>query len=133
VLVAVTGASNVTGELWPGAVELRTFGADAPRVGIVSFVLAGRGSAEVAAELATGHGIGVRDGLFCAHPLARRRPGRAGATCRPRCGRASAWAPRSSLSTAYWLPWPSSPAADPRVMAGRSRRHRPAIGSRARR
>ncbi|MFI0792679.1 aminotransferase class V-fold PLP-dependent enzyme [Micromonospora rubida] len=56
----------------PHVVELRAFGPDAPRVGIASFVLAGRDSAEVAAELAARHGIGVRDGLFCAHPLARR-------------------------------------------------------------
>ncbi|KAB1901940.1 aminotransferase class V-fold PLP-dependent enzyme, partial [Micromonospora sp. AMSO31t] len=56
----------------PHVVELRTFGPDAPRVGIVSFVVAGRDSAEVAAHLATAHRIGVRDGLFCAHPLARR-------------------------------------------------------------
>lgn len=56
----------------PHVVELRTFGPDAPRVGIVSFVVAGRDSAEVAAELAREHAVGVRDGLFCAHPLARR-------------------------------------------------------------
>ncbi|WDZ83636.1 aminotransferase class V-fold PLP-dependent enzyme [Micromonospora cathayae] len=56
----------------PDVVELRTFGPDAPRVGIVSFVVAGRDSGEVAAELATGYDIGVRDGLFCAHPLVRR-------------------------------------------------------------
>lgn len=56
----------------PYAVELRTFAPDAPRVGIVSFVLAGRDSAEVAGYLAREHDIGVRDGLFCAHPLARR-------------------------------------------------------------
>ncbi|MEV1330261.1 aminotransferase class V-fold PLP-dependent enzyme [Micromonospora costi] len=56
----------------PHVVELRTFGPDAPRVGIVSFAVAGRDSADVAAELARDHGIGVRDGLFCAHPLARR-------------------------------------------------------------
>ncbi|MFE9200909.1 aminotransferase class V-fold PLP-dependent enzyme [Micromonospora sp. NPDC007230] len=56
----------------PHVVELRTFGPDAPRVGIVSFVVAGRDSAEVAAHLADQHRIGVRDGLFCAHPLARR-------------------------------------------------------------
>ncbi|NIL41619.1 aminotransferase class V-fold PLP-dependent enzyme [Salinispora arenicola] len=56
----------------PHAVELHAFGPDAPRVGIVSFVLAGRDSAEVAARLARQHRIGVRDGLFCAHPLARR-------------------------------------------------------------
>ncbi|MGK5743099.1 aminotransferase class V-fold PLP-dependent enzyme [Micromonospora sp. URMC 103] len=56
----------------PHVVELRTFGPDAPRVGIVSFAVAGRDSAEVAVELARDHAIGVRDGLFCAHPLARR-------------------------------------------------------------
>lgn len=40
-------------------------------MGIVSCAVAGRDSADVAAELA-GEGIGVRDGLFCAHPLSRR-------------------------------------------------------------
>jgi selenocysteine lyase/cysteine desulfurase len=56
----------------PGVAELRMFAPDADRVGIVSFVVAGRDSAEVSAELARDHNIGVRDGLFCAHPLARR-------------------------------------------------------------
>ena len=56
----------------PHVVELRTFAPEAPRVGIVSFVVAGRDSAAVAAHLAGTHQIGVRDGLFCAHPLARR-------------------------------------------------------------
>ena len=55
------------------------FGETADRVGIVSFVVAGRDSGEVAAVLATEHGIGVRDGLFCAHPLARRLLGEAAA------------------------------------------------------
>jgi selenocysteine lyase/cysteine desulfurase len=52
--------------------ELRTFAADAPRIGVVSFVVRGRDCADVAAELARQHRIGLRDGLFCAHPLARR-------------------------------------------------------------
>ncbi|MGC1212557.1 MAG: aminotransferase class V-fold PLP-dependent enzyme, partial [Micromonospora sp.] len=56
----------------PHVVELRTFAPEAPRVGIVSFVVAGRDSADVAAHLAATHQIAVRDGLFCAHPLARR-------------------------------------------------------------
>jgi selenocysteine lyase/cysteine desulfurase len=60
-----------------GAVELRIFAADAARVGIVSFAMAGRGSPAVAAYLAREHGIGVRDGLFCAHPLTRRLLGEA--------------------------------------------------------
>ncbi|MEU4780739.1 aminotransferase class V-fold PLP-dependent enzyme [Micromonospora sp. NPDC023633] len=63
----------------PHVLELRTFGPAAPRVGIVSFVVAGRDSAEVAAELAATYDIGVRDGLFCAHPLARRLLGEAAA------------------------------------------------------
>ncbi|NUR73635.1 MAG: aminotransferase class V-fold PLP-dependent enzyme [Hamadaea sp.] len=59
-----------------GVAELRIFAEDAPRVGIVSFAVAGRESAEIAAGLAR-RGIGVRDGLFCAHPLARRLLGEA--------------------------------------------------------
>jgi selenocysteine lyase/cysteine desulfurase len=56
----------------PGVQELRTFGAGHDRVGIVTFAVAGRPAAEVSAHLAAAHGIGVRDGQFCAHPLARR-------------------------------------------------------------
>jgi selenocysteine lyase/cysteine desulfurase len=56
----------------PGAVELRAFAADHDRVGIVSFAVAGVPAADVSAHLATRYGIGVRDGLFCAHPLVRR-------------------------------------------------------------
>jgi selenocysteine lyase/cysteine desulfurase len=41
-------------------------------VGIVSFAVYGVDSAEVSARLAQDFGIGVRDGLFCAHPLTRR-------------------------------------------------------------
>ncbi len=54
-----------------GIVELRTFGGDQDRVGIVSFVVDGVASDEVSAYLANQYGISVRDGLFCAHPLSR--------------------------------------------------------------
>ncbi|MEK8109141.1 aminotransferase class V-fold PLP-dependent enzyme [Micromonospora sp. M12] len=57
-----------------GAAHLRPGRA---RVGIVSFVVAGWDSSDVAARLAAEHRIGVRDGLFCAHPLARRLLGEA--------------------------------------------------------
>ncbi|MFF4405594.1 aminotransferase class V-fold PLP-dependent enzyme [Streptomyces sp. NPDC001404] len=50
---------------------LSLFGADAPRVGVLSFVVEGWDSAEFAAALSAEYGIGVRDGLFCAHPLVR--------------------------------------------------------------
>ena len=41
------------------------------RVGIVSFAVEGQESPRVAARLSAEYGIGVRDGLFCAHPLTR--------------------------------------------------------------
>jgi len=55
-----------------GVAELRTFAAGHDRVGIVSFAVAGIRAADVSAYLGTRHGIGVRDGLFCAHPLGRQ-------------------------------------------------------------
>jgi selenocysteine lyase/cysteine desulfurase len=62
----------------PGVQELRMFGAEHDRVGIVTFAVAGRQAADVSAHLAAAHGIGVRDGQFCAHPLARRLLAEAG-------------------------------------------------------
>ncbi|MFF3688401.1 aminotransferase class V-fold PLP-dependent enzyme [Streptomyces sp. NPDC002187] len=50
---------------------LSLFGADAPRVGVISFVVDGWNSSHFAAALSAEYGIGVRDGLFCAHPLVR--------------------------------------------------------------
>jgi len=57
--------------------ELRTFEPDAPRIGVVSFAVRNRDSSEIAQTLARKHSIGLRDGLFCAHPLARRLLGEA--------------------------------------------------------
>ncbi|BEL08054.1 aminotransferase class V-fold PLP-dependent enzyme [Actinoplanes sichuanensis] len=56
----------------PGAIEVSLFGPDHPRVGIVSLALPGHDPAEVAQRLGREHGIGVRAGQFCAHPLVRR-------------------------------------------------------------
>ncbi|WP_329616776.1 aminotransferase class V-fold PLP-dependent enzyme [Streptomyces brevispora] len=50
---------------------LSLFGDDAPRVGVISFVVQGWNSSHFAAALSAEYGIGVRDGLFCAHPLVR--------------------------------------------------------------
>ncbi len=50
---------------------LSLFGDDAPRVGVISFVVDGWNSSHFAAALSAEYGIGVRDGLFCAHPLLR--------------------------------------------------------------
>ncbi|MEU7901409.1 aminotransferase class V-fold PLP-dependent enzyme [Actinoplanes sp. NPDC049118] len=66
----------------PGAAEVSLFGPAQPRVGIVSLALPGNDAAAVADRLADDHGIGVRAGQFCAHPLTRRLTGAAGvATC----------------------------------------------------
>lgn len=47
------------------------FGDDSPRVGVISFVVDGWNSSRFAAALSDAYGIGVRDGMFCAHPLVR--------------------------------------------------------------
>ncbi|MHC3459348.1 aminotransferase class V-fold PLP-dependent enzyme [Streptomyces flavovirens] len=65
---------------------LSLFGDGAPRVGVISFVVEGWNSSHFAAALSAEYGIGVRDGLFCAHPLVRtllggepQEPGECGA------------------------------------------------------
>ncbi|MEV5598854.1 aminotransferase class V-fold PLP-dependent enzyme [Streptomyces sp. NPDC052496] len=55
----------------PEVKVLSLFGDDAPRVGVLSFVVQGWNSSHFAAALSAEYGIGVRDGLFCAHPLVR--------------------------------------------------------------
>ncbi|MCS0636342.1 aminotransferase class V-fold PLP-dependent enzyme [Streptomyces sp. LP05-1] len=66
----------------PEVTVLSLFGDDAPRVGVLSFVVEGWNSSHFAAALSAEYGIGVRDGLFCAHPLVRTLlggdPGEAG-------------------------------------------------------
>ncbi|MFJ9658206.1 aminotransferase class V-fold PLP-dependent enzyme [Streptomyces griseoflavus] len=66
---------------------LSLFGDDAPRVGVLSFVVEGWNSSHFAAALSAEYGIGVRDGLFCAHPLLRRLLGGDG-QARGGCGAA---------------------------------------------
>ncbi|GAA4232587.1 aminotransferase class V-fold PLP-dependent enzyme [Actinomadura meridiana] len=55
----------------PSVRELRLWGDDAPRVGIVSFTVDGWNAGDVARTLSEEYGIGVRDGRFCAHPFVR--------------------------------------------------------------
>ncbi|MGW9346719.1 aminotransferase class V-fold PLP-dependent enzyme [Nocardiopsis flavescens] len=54
-----------------GVHELSLWDEDHPRVGILSFVVDGLPADLLAAALSAEYGIGVRDGLFCAHPLTR--------------------------------------------------------------
>jgi selenocysteine lyase/cysteine desulfurase len=63
----------------PGVRPLRIW-ADAPdRVGVASIVVGDLPAGIVAAALSAEHGIGVRDGRFCAHPLLARLAGGADA------------------------------------------------------
>jgi selenocysteine lyase/cysteine desulfurase len=56
----------------PGVRVLRLWPDSADPVGVVSFTLGDHDSGLVAAYLSAEHGIGVRDGRFCAHPLLAR-------------------------------------------------------------
>lgn len=74
-----------------GVRRLHLFGEDSDRVGTVAFTVDGLSAGLVAAALSAEYGIGVRDGLFCAHPLTRRlvrqaAPGRRTATVGNGCG-----------------------------------------------
>ncbi len=52
-----------------GVTTYSIFGPDHPRVGVVAFTVDGLDSDLVSAVLSAEHGIGVRDGKFCAHLL----------------------------------------------------------------
>jgi selenocysteine lyase/cysteine desulfurase len=59
----------------PGVHPLRTWADSADRVGVVAFTVDRHPAGRVAAHLSAEHGIGVRDGKFCAHPLVDRLTG----------------------------------------------------------
>lgn len=67
----------------PGVHTLSIFSAVSERAPVVAFTVDGWAAAEVSRVLADEDGIGVRDGLFCAHPLVEallaERPGHVGA------------------------------------------------------
>lgn len=65
----------------PGVHELALWDADHPRVGIVAFTVDGWECGKLAAALSAEYGIGVRDGLFCAHPFVRHLTGSGAADC----------------------------------------------------
>jgi len=56
----------------PGVEVLRIWPDSPDRIAVVSFVVADRPAGYVAAYLSAEHGIGLRDGKFCAHPLLER-------------------------------------------------------------
>jgi selenocysteine lyase/cysteine desulfurase len=56
----------------PGVHVLKIWDDSQDAVGVVGFTVEGHDAGRVAAYLSAEHGIGVRDGKFCAHPLLRR-------------------------------------------------------------
>jgi len=56
----------------PGVRLLQVWDDSTDRVGVIGFTVAGHDPGRVAAYLSAEHGIGVRDGKFCAHPLLAR-------------------------------------------------------------
>lgn len=56
----------------PGVRQLRIWADSSEPTGVVSFTVEGADPGLVAAYLSAEHGIGVRDGRFCAHPLLAR-------------------------------------------------------------
>jgi selenocysteine lyase/cysteine desulfurase len=56
----------------PGVRTLRIWSDSEDAVGVVAFTVDGYAPGHIGAYLAAEHGIGVRDGRFCAHPLLRR-------------------------------------------------------------
>ena len=64
----------------PGVTVHSLFGGAVDSIGVVTFTIAGQQPSVVAAALSAEHGIGVRDGAFCAHPLVRHLLGAAGCT-----------------------------------------------------
>ncbi|QUQ72494.1 aminotransferase class V-fold PLP-dependent enzyme [Kutzneria sp. CA-103260] len=63
----------------PGVRPLSMWDSDHPRVGVVSFAVDGIEPGLLAAALSAEHGIGVRDGAFCAHMGTRTLLAAAGA------------------------------------------------------
>ncbi|MEH3053289.1 MAG: aminotransferase class V-fold PLP-dependent enzyme [Patulibacter minatonensis] len=56
----------------PGVDVVRIWDDSEDAIGVVTFTVAGHEAGHVAAYLSGEHGIGVRDGRFCAHPLLAR-------------------------------------------------------------
>jgi len=51
---------------------LRAWSDSTERAGVFGFTIEGHEAARVAVYLSAEHGVGVRDGKFCAHPLLNR-------------------------------------------------------------
>ena len=87
--------------LWPADGE----SAEPDRVGVVTFAVDGYPAALVAQYLSAEHGVGVRDGRFCAHPLLARFAADGVTADGPASAPAWASAAGPRTSTGCWPPW----------------------------
>lgn len=91
----VAHEAALTGALLRGLRRLRgvrvlsLWGARSARIGVATFTVRGWQPGLLAAALSAEHGIGVRDGAFCAHPLVRALQGEAAHAAAPGAVRAS--------------------------------------------
>jgi selenocysteine lyase/cysteine desulfurase len=86
-------------EALPGVAVLRIWPDSRDQVGVAGFTVEGHDAGRVAAYLSAEHGIGVRDGRFCAHPLLARL-GHDGGALRASLGAGSRGADVDRLLTA---------------------------------
>jgi selenocysteine lyase/cysteine desulfurase len=100
-----------------GVRQLSIFGEAAPRVGVVSFTVEGHDPGLVAAYLSAEHGIGVRDGQFCAHIATSRLAG--GRALRASLGLGSTAEHVDRLLTALRLLVTRGPAGEYALVDGR--------------
>jgi selenocysteine lyase/cysteine desulfurase len=88
-------------------------------IGVVSFTVAGYHAGWIAAYLSAEHGIGVRDGRFCAHPLLARLGLGADGAVRASFGVGSTSADVDRLVRALRTLLAEGPAADYELVDGR--------------
>jgi selenocysteine lyase/cysteine desulfurase len=114
------GLAALDSELGGGAVSVLSIWPDTVEaIGVVSFTVAGYDAGLVAAYLSAEHGIGVRDGRFCAHPLlARLGLGRDGAV-RASFGLGSTVSDVDRLLSALRALLSDGPAAEYELVDGR--------------
>ena len=115
-LAAIDGVR--TFRLWPADGD----SAETDRIGVVTFTLDGYPAALVAQYLSAEHGIGVRDGRFCAHPLLARFAADGVTADGPASARA--WASAAGLRTSTGC-WPPSRRCEPTVRPGPTQARRP--------
>lgn len=88
----------------PGVEVLSLWGAGSPRIGVVAFTVKGWSAGKLAAALSAEHGVGLRDGAFCAHPLVATlvpaQPGEAPAALRASVGAGTSGADLERLLSA---------------------------------